>query len=72
MSFATLTILRPWRKTSCESISQQPMWPLTVMAGLFAARNSTHLGENSPTAAARARALRLVQNTCPSVRTMLR
>ena len=72
MFFATEIMRRPWRCTSCESTSQHPMCADTVTSGLCSASTSMHLGENEATDAARFIARRLVQNTCPMVRAMLR
>ena len=72
MSFATEIMRLPWRCTSCESTSQHPMCADTVTSGLCSASTSMHLAENVATDAARFIARRLVQNTCPMVRAMLR
>ena len=70
-SFATDIIECPSMKASCESISQHPMWPETVTAGLLAARNSAQALDISPDSMARGTAFLHVQKACPTERAIV-
>ena len=70
MFFATDIISCPSRNASCERISQHPMCPETVTAGLFAARNAFPAGAISPADSHLLRARKHVQNAYPTVRTL--